>query len=111
MPGPTRLACPDGIWWSLGDSNLRPPRCERGALPLRLNDQAPVTAHSGSPLPSGRTGREGAAFLISSASRRGRLGWQPAAVPVKTNPDQVRHGAPDPASELARPIGFEPTGL
>jgi hypothetical protein len=24
------------IWWTRGDSNPRPPRCERGALPAEL---------------------------------------------------------------------------
>src|SRR5438445_7788560 len=25
-----------GFWWTRGDSNPRPPRCERGALPAEL---------------------------------------------------------------------------
>src|SRR5262249_58522474 len=30
----------DGVWWTVGGSNPRPPHCERGALPAEL------TAHS-----------------------------------------------------------------
>jgi hypothetical protein len=31
-----RRANPGGSWWTAGDSNPRPPRCERDALPAEL---------------------------------------------------------------------------
>ena len=36
----------EGIWWTAGGSNSRPPRCERGALPTEL------AAHSDEPNPT-----------------------------------------------------------
>ena len=33
--GEFHLAIAD-VWWTVGDSNPRPPRCERGALPAEL---------------------------------------------------------------------------
>jgi hypothetical protein len=30
------FSCFDLVWWTRGDSNPRPPRCERGALPAEL---------------------------------------------------------------------------
>ena len=36
------------IWWTRGDSNPRPPRCERGALPAELlaHEQQPILANA-----------------------------------------------------------------
>src|SRR5579872_4538531 len=37
-----RGAWAKGDWWTAGDSNPRPPRCERGALPTELAAHSPA---------------------------------------------------------------------
>ncbi len=35
------------LWWRVRDSNPRPPRCERGALPTELTPLCSVFTHLG----------------------------------------------------------------
>src|SRR5580700_8543773 len=104
------------IWWTRGDSNPRPPRCERGALPAEL------LAHEQQPNFSKRPARCQSA--ISPVHKKGvqhaaplflKRFLKPSFTAGRTirpsaAPQSSAHSGKAPAPAESRPQPFAPAG-
>src|SRR5580704_15063174 len=95
-------------WWAVTDSNRRPSRCKRDALPTELTARAPALAPRRAPWQdaAGPVGLAHATRLLPREENGGRE----AAVEVLLWSDQCAVSAEAASSSIAAPSGLPFTG-